>query len=207
MDDHRFHELARVLATVVPRRGFFAGVAGGAFVAIVGAGVEDIASKKRRKKKKKQSPCTPSCFNKVCGQDNGCGGLCTACPQGKTCQTNQCVDITCTPGCAGKNCGDSDGCGGGCTACPSGQSCQGSQCVADACDPPCRGAHFCQNGSCVCPPGMQSCDINFCGECCSDADCPFLNPYPIPPFFLCVYENDNTTHCECFPRPGEHCVQ
>lgn len=108
--------------------------------------------------------------------------------------------------CAGKQCGDSNGCGGTCAGCPSGQTCNGSQCVTDVCDPPCRFAHFCQNGECVCPPGLQSCDINFCGTCCNDRDCDLR---PFPPHFLCqtVDTVNSITGCVCFALPGENCEQ
>lgn len=112
----------------------------------------------------------------------------------------------CARTCAGKGCGDPDGCGGTCTDCPSGQTCIGSQCVTDVCDPPCRFAHFCQNGECVCPLGLRSCDINFCGTCCNDRDCDLR---PFPPHFLCriVDLDNNITGCECFAGPGENCEQ
>ncbi|MBN2016383.1 right-handed parallel beta-helix repeat-containing protein [Candidatus Dojkabacteria bacterium] len=31
--------------------------------------------------------CTPSCTGKQCGQDDSCGGKCTGCPSGQTCNT------------------------------------------------------------------------------------------------------------------------
>jgi len=100
----------------------------------------------------------------------------------------------CVPNCIGKSCGDANGCGGTCTACPSGQACQGSRCVANDCDQPCLGGHVCENGSCVCPPGLQECDQNWCGECCSRADCP---GFPDPRGQYCIADGNKAMYCGC----------
>jgi len=60
-----------------------------------------------------------SCEGKACGEDDGCGGKCTACANAnETCnQTTWKCESGCTPNCTGKFCGDDNGCGGKCTAC------------------------------------------------------------------------------------------
>lgn len=69
-----------------------------------------------------QCTCSPSCLNKTCGQDDGCGGTC--------CGGSGCTPIAC-PACQQAN-----ACGSGCAA------------VADS-DPPalCSGG-ICQRGAC-----------------------------------------------------------
>ncbi len=53
--------------------------------------------------------CTPDCAGKVCGDPDGCGGLCTGgCPNGQTCRHGGCFlpcgsDNTCTS-CGGASC-------------------------------------------------------------------------------------------------------
>jgi len=76
-----------------------------------------------------QCQCVQSCSGKICGDDNGCGGRCTLCESGYTCNTItwQCESGICTPDCAGKQCGD-DGCGGNCGDCDEGYICIGSSC-------------------------------------------------------------------------------
>ncbi|MGI5862606.1 MAG: hypothetical protein ACOX6T_11195 [Myxococcales bacterium] len=112
--------------------------------------------------------CAPNCAGRYCGDPDGCGGKCTACPSGQTCDqtTWQCISgcptewcfgaccpagthcdqalqmcvSGCTPNCGYRYCGDPDGCGGRCTACPNGQICDATtwQCVP-ACAPNCQG--------------------------------------------------------------------
>jgi hypothetical protein len=74
--------------------------------------------------------CTPTCGGRECG-DDGCGGSCGSCLDGRTCDGDgRCVD-GCTPACTGRECGG-DGCGGSCGSCPSGQTCTATgMCVCD----------------------------------------------------------------------------
>lgn len=66
--------------------------------------------------------CTPSCANRVCGND-GCGGSCGACGAGASCSGNgQCVGSACTPVCSGRQCGP-DECGGTCGTCGADAAC------------------------------------------------------------------------------------
>ncbi len=193
MDDHRFDDLARLLATTVPRRGLASGLAGGAIAVMLGAGVEDIAGKKRRKKKKKKSPCTPSCFNKVCGQDNGCGGACSVqagCDSDEACVNGACAANVCDPACAGNTiCQPNGSC-----ACPPGlQECatggfpgfchecciNGSgglpdpECIGTVGGPYCREDDGDLVNRCSCHPGQKACGGGICGLCCDTPDCFF----------------------------------
>lgn len=84
--------------------------------------------------------CTPDCGGKECGDEDGCGGRCTNCPEGKTCSTTTwtCVD-ECVRNCEGKECGD-DGCGGVCGACEWGEKCNASS--SCEVDPACNKSTF-----------------------------------------------------------------
>lgn len=64
--------------------------------------------------------CTPSCGDRVCG-DDGCSGSCGSCEGGTACNASgQCV--ACTPSCGTRVCGD-DGCDGSCGSCDQGKTC------------------------------------------------------------------------------------
>ncbi len=84
--------------------------------------------------------CIPDCDGKVCGEDNGCGGICTLCPDGYRCDilTAKCIG-SCLPNCNGRICGEDDGCGGRCRACPSGQVCNEKIWQCEGCTPDCTG--------------------------------------------------------------------
>lgn len=104
--------------------------------------------------------CQPTCTNKSCGADDGCGQPCQTgrcSPTTWVCQAGQCV---CAPSCTGKACGASDGCGGLCQT--------GS----------CSGTATCVAGTCVCPSGGVQCSSTCCGagqvcttsyQCCTPA--------------------------------------
>jgi len=70
--------------------------------------------------------CEADCSADPCG-DDGCGGTCSACPEGQYCDE---ADQCCTPDCSTDPCG-SDGCGGTCDACPAGQLCNDEAQCAD----------------------------------------------------------------------------
>lgn len=95
-------------------------------------------------------PCVPECDDQACG-DDGCGGTCNPCAEGKICVEGECVD--CQSGCKLKACG-LDLCGGSCGICAPGLFCSpGGHCSDKKCS--------CQGAECGSPaPG---CD-NLCGD-------------------------------------------
>ena len=94
-------------------------------------------------------PCTPQCDGKECG-DNGCGGQCGMCGEGKRCNISTFV-CECLPNCDGKTCGD-DGCGRTC-------KCQNA---GDVCNP--------ETKICECVPncGGKVCGSDGCGGKCGE---------------------------------------
>lgn len=110
--------------------------------------------------------CVQSCGSNSCGQSDGCGGICTTCATGSSCQQSggsySCEQNTCTPtpqsvACAGRECGAvSNGCTGtyacqpGCDA-SAGETCNSAgQCVAVSCQDECSpGNRTCVNGPIV----------------------------------------------------------
>eukprot|EP00457_Paulinella_chromatophora_P000494 gb/GEZN01000494.1/.p1 GENE.gb/GEZN01000494.1/~~gb/GEZN01000494.1/.p1 ORF type:complete len:1183 (-),score=128.90 gb/GEZN01000494.1/:747-4238(-) len=79
--------------------------------------------------------CEPNCEGKTCGQDDGCGDVCTVpnrlgCHERETCVQGECH---CTPDCSeAVFCGASDGCGGHCSN--SSQGCARDQdCLLGVC--------------------------------------------------------------------------
>ena len=122
-----------------------------------------------------------TCVASLCGDDDGCGGKCTGCPENSTCDTTTWIcdcpgswcdstccnhgqacfpdDKCCTPGCTGKECGD-DGCGGNCGDC---KTYANSFCnTSNLCDcvPDCIGKDC----------GDDGCGGN-CGECLCGYSC------------------------------------
>jgi hypothetical protein len=80
------------------------------------------------------SSCIPNCWHKNCGESDGCKGICSdcticACPKGKDCYGNQCLEKTQDCDCSAKKCGEDNGCGGICWNCPDKQLCDGKKCV------------------------------------------------------------------------------
>lgn len=122
--------------------------------------------------------CVPQCDGKQCG-DDGCGGSCGACGDGRVCDASQ--RCACEPQCDGRACGD-DGCGGSCGACAEGTvcgvggacecipSCSGKQCGDDGCGGECPdtciGAQTCRyrTGTCMAGPCVPDCDGRDCGS-------------------------------------------
>jgi len=127
-------------------------------------------------------PCIPDCTGKECG-DDGCGGGCGQCDDGKVETTDTCVDslcVFCLKDCYCKECGD-DGCGGSCGSCDDGisctaDSCEGFKCLSVATDAPgcCQGAEDCDDGN---PCTEHLCVANECvdnpvDDCClDDSEC------------------------------------
>ncbi len=105
--------------------------------------------------------CQPNCNGKECG-DDGCGGSCGTCENGKTCNSNgKCVE-NCTPDCNGKECGD-DGCGGSCGTCDNGKTCNSDGKCVEHCQP-----KTCQDLGYECGQADDGCggtlDCGGCGE-------------------------------------------
>ncbi|MGH2616461.1 MAG: hypothetical protein ACRDJC_14555 [Thermomicrobiales bacterium] len=165
-------------------------VAAGLLANLLGWSAEQVAGKKRRKKKKKPKPssCTPSCFNKVCGQDNGCGSRCTVqagCDADVACVDGECVANACNPACTGKNricVGGACICRAGTKECPNGLG-HCHECCQDfggAKDDECVGhpdGEYCddfdndQVMECGCLPGQQNCGDGKCVACCTNQHC------------------------------------
>ena len=93
--------------------------------------------------------CVPDCTDAICGDDDGCEGLCQGLCLG---EQDQCFDgvCLCLPDCEEKKCGD-DGCGGFCGYCAEPQD-------------------ICTDGVCVCQPECSSmeCGSDGCGGSCGD---------------------------------------
>jgi hypothetical protein len=207
MDDHRFDELIRTLAQGGwSRRHASRSLAGGALALLAVVGAHSAEARKRKKKKKKKSQpapqaplsppatqgpagpsgCTPDCAGKGCGDADGCGGLCTACPSGKTCQNQQCVDDTCTPTCTGNHLCQN----GSCVCAPGFKECGGPGFFGlchECChpddffpDPDCAGSlngNFCTDVdgdlvlTCSCFARQENCGDGKCVECCTHQKC------------------------------------
>jgi hypothetical protein len=170
MDAEHFDALARQLLVTPCRRGLLAGLASGLLAIVpIGLSSEDAAARKKRKRKRRKRRCIPKCAGKVCG-DDGCGGSCGECNDGRTCQSGICV-------CAAACCADVD--------CGSGKLCLKGQCVTgtgtcaqsvNTCDlatkPACGGTCYCLptiDGAIRCAAGLT------CGTpCASHAECASL---------------------------------
>jgi hypothetical protein len=202
MDDRRFDQLTVVLAEGTSRRVVARVVASGILATMVGGGAEESIAKRRKKKKKKSAippGCTPSCFSKVCGQDDGCGNRCTVqtgCESDEACVDGRCVGNVCTPACTGNHICQPNG---SCTCPPGLKECDGPgyfgnchECCIDAFpsvpDAECVGSpngQYCQDYDgdlvfrcgCFTPQGCErfnSCQVNcggICGECCDTSGC------------------------------------
>ena len=172
--------------------------------------------KRTKKKKKKPSGCPASCFNKVCGQDDGCGDPCTVlegCDATEACIGGRCVADIC-PTCTGNHVCHANG---NCT-CPPGLKECGAVGYFGNCheccglngtfpDPDCEASPngdlcpdhdegFVYRCGCFRPQGCEefrNCQVNCngtCGECCENDDCLFK------------YEDENRVcnvnlGCEC----------
>jgi hypothetical protein len=201
----------------------FGRLAAGSAAALLGSAVPWATEAKRKRKKKKKQPsgCSRSCFNKVCGANDGCGGKCTVqagCETDEACVDGACRPNVCNPACTGNHvCQPNGSC-----ACPQGlHECEGPgyfgnchECCVDPFpsvpDEECNtspNGEFCRDDdgdlvftcSCIAPAGCEehrSCQVNCggqCGECCDNAGCLFK------------YQDANRVcnanlGCEC--RPG-----
>lgn len=128
--------------------------------------------------------CVPTCTGKVCGADDGCGGMCQSgtctgaevCGGGGMpgvcgCETNAqaCGSQTC--GTAVNNCGITVPCTG-CTGC-----CAGNTCVASGAQTPGQCGTGTPGAACVACPTCQTCSGGMCitdpaqdGQCCGTAN-------------------------------------
>ena len=101
--------------------------------------------------------CVPDCQGRVCGDTDGCGGSCGACPSGMRCAGFGAKCLPCT--CSGKECGD-DGCGASCGICGAGEVCAKGSCVPLGCGatdtPGCAG---CGCEACVCANDPACCTV------------------------------------------------
>jgi len=112
--------------------------------------------------------CTPDCTGLACG-DDGCGGSCGNCPQGKYCETDgkcwaDCVNCAPWQSCVNSACVDPQSIG----ACPGGGIMLDDECWGTAKKGCCAGdtgkdLYFCGAGW-ECPPGYSSC---LCYSACS----------------------------------------
>ena len=144
--------------------------------------------------------CVPDCTEAMCGDGDGCGGLCQGLCLG---EQEECLDgvCLCQPDCEGKQCGD-DGCGGSCGECQGPQDacidglclcqpeCVGIECGDDGCEGSCGECeeHWeCDLGICFYVPwcGDSECDA---GEDCSDCpiDCSCCDPPCEPELEECI---------------------
>ena len=131
--------------------------------------------------------CVPDCTEAMCGDGDGCGGLCQGLCLG---EQEECLDgvCLCVPDCEGKECGG-DGCGGSCGECQGPQDtcvdgicvcqplCEGKDCGDDGCEGSCGECeeHWeCDSGICFYVPwcGDSECDAGEdCGDCPIDCSC------------------------------------
>ena len=125
--------------------------------------------------------CEPSCKGKECG-DDGCGGSCGQCTEGKTCKDGKCEGCSCE----GKQCGD-DGCGHSCGSCKDDELCDPSgQCKPKTACGICYESLKCDEKSLACT-GDECGDVTYEGKCVgglvvfcdadqlTSLDCPYLS--------------------------------
>jgi formylglycine-generating enzyme required for sulfatase activity len=131
--------------------------------------------------------CVLDCTDAICGDDDGCDGLCQGLCLGEqeVCEAGVCF---CQPDCEGKQCGE-DGCGGNCGECQGPQDacvdggcvcqplCEGKDCGEDGCDGGCGDCEEyweCDSGLCLYVPwcGDNNCDADeACDACPIDCSC------------------------------------
>jgi hypothetical protein len=123
------------------------------------------------------TPCIPDCDGLQCG-DNGCGGVCGTCANGRFCVDGSCV--TCQPNCLSRQCGE-DGCGGSCGACEADEVCGPDHFCEARCTPDCAGKTCGEDGcggtcgtcdgTCVAGRCETACAPNCAGKTCGPDGC------------------------------------
>jgi len=128
--------------------------------------------------------CVPDCSDKLCGDSDGCEGVCddapcedpdafclfggceclyvlcgdTCCAAGQDCEDGVCGG--CVPDCDAAACGDPDGCGGQCDGYCSGdnEACQGFTCACQYkdCGACCAAGQVCDGDTCCTPTTCQA---------------------------------------------------
>jgi hypothetical protein len=231
MDSDRFNDLTRSISTLLSRRSYAAalGMSASALPGLVAAKKHHI-----HKHKKHHPPpgCVPDCQHKDCGED-GCGGSCGDCPEGRSCQQGVCVcpsgQRDCQGACipVGRCCDDSE--------CPTGAACCGEVCVdvthdtthCGSCDvtcPPeqiCAGARCCQGRGSGCTGVPNNCcgtdacfvisgNAGVCEECLpSGSECPSTELNLCCPGLFCLIVETaplKLSCASCIPE-GEPCPQ
>ena len=172
-------------------------------------------------------PCVPDCSGAWCGSGDGCGGICTTCPQNSTCNTfswvcdcaglwcegncclsgqtcgagGTCVGQGCVPNCGNNWCGDDDGCGGKCTRCPENSGCNPNTWVCDCPGPWCGGGCCLSGQTCGTDETCQGqgCIPDCEGKWCGDDDGCGGKCKKCPTQSTC---NTDTWSCDC---PGSWC--
>jgi len=133
--------------------------------------------------------CQPDCTGKSCGDPDGCGDICMACPgENDVCANGTCI---CMPDCTGKLCGETDGCGVICEDKPCAvdwEACVDDACVClfDECGGVCCDkTDVCIGGACCTPDceGASCGDTDGCGGIC-DGTC--ADPFGICQAGACV---------------------
>ena len=157
--------------------------------------------------------CVSHCTDSMCGDGDGCGGLCQGLCLG---EQEECLDgvCLCVPDCGGKQCGE-DGCGGECGECQGPQdacndgtckcqpACEGMECGEDGCDGVCGDCvddEPCTVDSCV----DGTCQNEYVPGCCDeDEDC--LNELDCLVEVCVIVEGDEAGACDSYLADG-HCV-
>lgn len=226
MDDDRFDDLTRVFATAIPRR-LLTGATLVAAARLAVGGDEETAGKKRKKKKRKSAGCpNRSCLNKVCGQDDGCGGRCTVqagCASDAACVNGTCRTGTCSPACTGnkicqpngtcscppglKECAATGGFPGYCHECcyDGFEGPPDVECIGSAGGPYCRDDDGDLINRCRCHPGQKACGGGVCGLCCDVFDCffdVFGTGQNVDSGRDCLIANETTGELTCQCRQG-----
>ena len=154
--------------------------------------------------------CTPTCDGLQCG-DDGCGGSCGGCDDGKLCRNGHCACVVLDhQACCGNEICWFDSCGveeESVTACPNG--CKDGQC--NTCTPQCDGVQ-CGDDGCggacgTCPDGTQChgsvciCNSRDHAACCGNALCWFNSCDAAEGEILaCVYGCADGRCNECQPQ-------
>jgi len=195
MEDQRFDELTKRVASSVSRRtalkaALIAGVGG-----FLGLGGTEVASADAGKCLGDKCELNKQCCTGVCDPNTQT----CACPGGQTNCSGNCLNLqtdSANCGACGNACPNGQACVGGVCECATtlcvtvtgsicclaGQDCCKGQCVSlnttqncGACGTVCGSGQACINGTCQCAPGNNLCSVtNACipaNSCCTSADC------------------------------------